>query len=69
MAKHTPKAMFQSMVPNARKAILHVLSDPEGTQEERLVATENALISIALLAARQSENTEDFARFVNALPL
>lgn len=64
----SPEA-FKTLLPNCMKAIELVLSHPEAHGEEALAATENAVITLGVLALMHTKQEVHVNKFLEALPL
>lgn len=69
MAKYLSKEQFASLLPNAMKAVDHVSSFEKAQEEEYLVVTENAYITLGILALYQTHDQSHLSKFLDLLPL
>jgi len=69
IAKVLSPAQFKTLLPGCQKAVDLVLSHPEAAGEEAQAATENALITLGVLALLHTKEEAHVSRFLAALPL
>lgn len=69
MAKHLNKEAFKSLLAKSMEAIERVTSLPEAQDEEHLIVTENAYISLGVLAMFQTHEPAHVQKFLQLLPL
>ena len=69
IARVLPPAQFKTLLPGSQQALDLVLSHPEAATEEVQGATENALITLGILALLHSKEEAQVSRFLAALPL
>jgi hypothetical protein len=69
MSKHLDQASFKSLLPKAMAAVERVTGFPESKDDEHIVATENAYITLGMLAVFQTKEAAHLEKFLGLLPL
>ena len=69
MSKHLGQDAFKTMLPKAMAAVERVTGFPEAKDDEHMVATENAYITLGMLAVFQTKDAAHLEKFLGLLPL
>ena len=64
MAKNLSKDMFKSVLSKSMDAVERVITLPNAKEEEQLVATENAYITLGVLAMYQTNDPAHVQKFL-----
>ena len=69
MSKHLGQDAFKTMLLKAMAAVERVTSFPQAKDDEHIVATENAYITLGMLAVFQTKDAAHLEKFRGLLPL
>lgn len=69
MSKHLGQDAFKTMLLKAMAAVERVTSFPQAKDDEHIVATENAYITLGMLAVFQTKDAAHLEKFLGLLPL
>ena len=69
MSKHLGQDAFKTMLPKAMAAVERVTAFPQAKDDEHIVATENAYITLGMLAVFQTKDAAHLEKFLGLLPL
>jgi hypothetical protein len=69
MSKHLSREQFKSLLPKAMAAVERVTGLPDAQDEEHICATENAWITLGMLAIFQTQEAAHIEKFLGLLPL
>ena len=69
MSKHLGQDAFKTLLPKCMAAVERVTGFPEASDDEHLVATENAYITLGMLAVFQTKEAAHLEKFLGLLPL
>jgi len=69
MAKYLDQSQFKSILSKSMAAIERVTSLPDAQDEDQLIITENAYISLGVIAMYQTHEPAHVKKFLELLPL
>ena len=69
VARALAPAQFKTLLPDSQRALELVLSHPDANGEEAQAATENAWITVGVLALLHTQDEAQVTKFLAALPL